>query len=356
MRIITLFLLSSLFFHSLSFCAATENSKDKKGSIFAIPAATYTSDIGFGMGAGVIKTYYTSGKQVSNLQGFGLYTTKKQFTINLLWSHFFREDRYRFYVSTGYELFPSSFFGIGNANDSGDSENFTPEKTELNMYLERIVYRHLKLRSGLFLCNQSLQKYEDGGMLETIDVPWKNGRFDAGPIIGLVWDSRDNTMASREGLFVNLSYAGIFLQDDGNAYNKLKFDLRYFVPAGETFVFASQIYFEETAGDVPFYLLPSLGSQDKLRGYELDRYRDKSIILLQQDMRFDIWGPVGGVVFAGCGRAAEKRNSLFSGKWHTGAGTGLRYFIDREDNLVLRTDFAWGADAFRFYATFSEAF
>ncbi len=219
MRLITFSLIASLFLHSFAFCetaGGAEDSIGKKGSFFAIPTAVYTSDIGFGMGAGAIKSYYTSGDQISNLQAFGLYTTKKQFTSSVLMSHFFNKDLYRLYVNAGYELFPSPFFGIGNSNDNSDPENFTPEKTQLLVYLERKVYRYLKIRSGFYLSNQSLQKHEAGGLLETSNVSWMNGRFDAGPIIGLVWDSRDNTMVTNKGIFANLSYSGIFLQDKGS--------------------------------------------------------------------------------------------------------------------------------------------
>ena len=116
------------------------------------------------------------------------------------------------------------------------------------------------------------------------------------------------------------------------------------------------LYTRHTRGDTPFYLKPALGGGDHLRGYEENRFIGDSMALMQQDFRFPIWWRIGGSVFAATGRVADDVSSLFEGQYHFGYGAGLRFFINRDDNLVIRLDKAWGRDTDTIYAGFGEAF
>lgn len=113
---------------------------------------------------------------------------------------------------------------------------------------------------------------------------------------------------------------------------------------------------EGIRGDYPFYFLPTLGGQDRLRGCEDNRYMDRNSILVQQDLRFPIWWRIGGCVFASAGRVAHDTGDLLSGEFHVSGGGGLRYFINRENGLVIRADYAYGKDSEGMYISFGEAF
>jgi outer membrane translocation and assembly module TamA len=146
------------------------------------------------------------------------------------------------------------------------------------------------------------------------------------------------------------------MNDDGNDFNAMALEGRKFFNPVSDVVCAFMALAKDTRGDVPFYLLPVLGGEDRLRGYELDRFTGRCLILFQQDIRFPVWGPFSGAVFAATGRVAPDVESLFSGTYHRAAGCGVRWYFDKEDNLVIRFDAAWGSDSNGVYIGFGEAF
>jgi len=202
----------------------------------------------------------------------------------------------------------------------------------------------------------TLIESEKGGMVAINGVPWSHGRLDAGPGLGIVWDTRDNTMITTKGSFVSLDYFGMVYQDKGGAYNTVILDFRYFRKLYNDVVLATNIVAADRQGDVPFYLYSSLGGNERMRGYEEKRFINRSLFLLQQDIRFPIWWRIGGAVFASVGTVAPDTRVLFSKQFRTSYGTGLRYVFSREDHLAVRVDKAWGEDANGFYITFGEAF
>ncbi|MFC1538857.1 hypothetical protein ACFL6H_05495 [Candidatus Latescibacterota bacterium] len=342
---------------SLGFCEESAEKEDNNDSLpFVIPAFMYSTDTGIGGGPVGILSYRISGSDASVIQFASFYTQKKQFTLSAHWQHLFHNNKSKLVSQFAYLKYPSEFFGLGNYTSSENSEKFTPEFLNIKISYERSIYKQFKIKSQFFLRNQALVKSEKGGMIQSPSVPWSSGRLDAGPGIGILWDSRDNFQATKHGTLAQLEYVGLMFQDDGEAFNTVSLDIRHFINPISELVFGSMFWMVDARGEIPFYLLSALGGSDRLRGYENDRFFGKKLILMQQDIRFPVWGPIGGIVFAATGRVSDKVNELFSGQYHTGYGTGLRYFIDKKENLVVRFDVAFGSDTRSSYITFSEAF
>jgi len=349
-RLFTVVLLLS----GTGFCGETGDEREDR-TFMLLPVALYTTDTGFGGGFACLKSYDSSRLRTSNIQLYVLYTVKKQFSSTFKWDHFFRNDRDRVLLDVNYMKFPTDFYGLGNDTENTGPELFTPEFFEVEFLHEHRFERCYRVKSLVFFRNQSLLKYEGGGLFDSGRVPWGGGRMDAGVGFALLWDSRDNILATETGTFAQLEYRGTLYQDEGNAFNRVSFDFRRFLRI-EPLVLGSMIWVQDCRGDVPFYRLSDLGGADRLRGYEFRRFRARSLVLFQQDVRFPLRGPLGGALFAAAGRVADEVPALFSGKYHPAFGVGLRYCFNREDHLIVRLDFAWGVDSMGVYATFGEAF
>ncbi|MFC1650307.1 hypothetical protein ACFL2X_01930 [Candidatus Latescibacterota bacterium] len=355
-------ILSIIFFAVLGtfsgFCEESGGKEEAKEKTppFLFPAFMYSSDTGFGGGVVGIHSYHNPGSNSSHIQFAAIYTQKKQFTFSTYWQHLFHNNKSRIVNQFTYSKFPSEFFGLGNKTSNESSEIFTPEFVNIKLSYERSIFKQLKIKSQFLIRNQALVNYERGGIIKSPFVPWSSGRLDAGPGIGVLWDSRDNYNATKHGTLAQLEYLGLMFQDDGGSLNSVNLDVRHFINPFPEVVFGSMLWMVDSGGDIPFYLLSALGGGDRLRGYENDRFFGKKLILIQQDIRFPIWGPFGGIVFAASGRVSDKVNELFSGQYHTGYGTGVRYFIDKKENMLVRFDVAFGSDTNSSYITFSEAF
>ncbi len=90
----------------------------------------------------------------------------------------------------------------------------------------------------------------------------------------------------------------------------------------------------------PFYLLPSLGSDEMMRGYYNGRFRDRNFIAGQTELRYRFNPRLGIVVFAATGEVFHNGFSTHNLKpdW----GGGVRYFFDVQKGLSIRFDYGVG--------------
>ena len=65
---------------------------------------------------------------------------------------------------------------------------------------------------------------------------------------------------------------------------------------------------------MPFYLMPTLGGNDTLRGFREYRFRGPHAILAQAEYRWEIWSGLDGALFYDAGKVADRRGrSEFQG-------------------------------------------
>jgi outer membrane protein assembly factor BamA len=93
--------------------------------------------------------------------------------------------------------------------------------------------------------------------------------------------------------------------------------------------------------EIPFYLLPSLGGNDTLRGFRALRFRGPHRILLQGEYRWDVWSGLEAALFADAGKVAQRRGDLNLRDLETNWGFGFRFNTD--EGVVVRVDTALGS-------------
>jgi outer membrane protein assembly factor BamA len=106
---------------------------------------------------------------------------------------------------------------------------------------------------------------------------------------------------------------------------------------------------------VPFFLQPTLGGSNSVRGLLTYRLRDRHLLLLQAEYRFELNAFMTGAVFYDAGRVAARRRDLGVNDLSTSYGFGLRFGF--MSNVSLRTEVALGgADGARFLFKFNDVF
>jgi hypothetical protein len=104
-------------------------------------------------------------------------------------------------------------------------------------------------------------------------------------------------------------------------------------------------------GEVPFSRLARLGGPDSLRGYRIDRYRDRDSALLSAEYRYPIHDIVAGALFVDAGHVAPDPASLTAvDRWRAGVGIGLR--IRTKDAFLASLDLAYGDGVQLFFTVF----
>ena len=292
----------------------------------------------------------------STVSPFFLYTLKNQI-ITAVDVNLFTENGSAINGSLRYFKFPDLYFGIGNANDPDSSERYT------NIFI-RTDGRYLKpLNATAFLgLNWDLQhnritNITEAGMLRS-DIP---EGIDGGTLFGLGpafrFDSRNNAIYPTSGYFVSVSslfnYVGDF------SFNSHLIDARKYVSLwNEDHILAFQVSGSFTGGEAPFYKLPQLGGDNRLRGIaNASLYRDRQMVYTQVEYRRPLFWRFGMVMFAGVGDVANQVGDFQLSEFKYVAGMGGRFAAIPKDKLNLRMDLGVARGGqLSFYVGISEAF
>jgi hypothetical protein len=142
--------------------------------------------------------------------------------------------------------------------------------------------------------------------------------------------------------------------------NRLDTDVRQFFGflAGRR-VIATRLFVSTSdtgTGEVmPFYLMPTLGGNDTLRGFREYRFRGPHSILAQAEYRYEIWSGLDGAFFYDAGKVANTRSDLNFSDLETDYGFGFRFNTDNA--IVFRVDAGFGSrDGKHLYIVFGGVF
>lgn len=93
--------------------------------------------------------------------------------------------------------------------------------------------------------------------------------------------------------------------------------------------------------EVPFYLQRTLGGPDDLRGFRRFRFRDRHMLLLQAEYRWEIFTAVDGAIFYDAGKVASRLEDLDLSDLESDYGIGFRF--GSSSGVFLRVEGAFGS-------------
>jgi hypothetical protein len=92
---------------------------------------------------------------------------------------------------------------------------------------------------------------------------------------------------------------------------------------------------------VPFYLMPTLGGNDTLRGFRSYRFRGPHAMLLQAEYRWELWSGLDAALFYDAGKVAMQRADLDFKRLEDDYGFGFRF--NTNTGVIMRVDAAFGS-------------
>lgn len=287
------------------------------------------------------------------------YTLKNQFLsyVNL---EMFPGDKYYISGKFRYWNYPDLYFGVGN-NTSGVNEEYTNRILRYEGKFAKIFRKDIMVGLAVLWQNNRISNIRNNGFLDTAGVIGKNGgnTFGFGPQFR--FDNRNNTLYTTRGFYLETYF--IFNPGgklDDYDFNLFALDFRAFTHAlSEKNILAFQAYYTATWGkNIPFYLLPKLGGDQRLRGIEHEnRYSDRQAYYAQVEGRRHLFWRFGGVLFAGLG---DVNRSLHDFSYHNLKfvyGIGGRFQPLRDEPLNIRIDAGKGPGReYAIYFSLNEAF
>jgi Omp85 superfamily domain len=132
------------------------------------------------------------------------------------------------------------------------------------------------------------------------------------------------------------------------SFDRVEVDLQQYIPllrdrrvlALHALVSTSQA---DAGAEVPFYLQRTLGGPDDLRGFKYLRFRDRNLLLLQAEYRWEIFTAMDGAIFYDAGKVAARREDLDLNDLESDYGIGFRF--GTINGVFLRIEGAFGSSA-----------
>lgn len=159
-------------------------------------------------------------------------------------------------------------------------------------------------------------------------------------------DTRDHRSHPTTGGVYRAAWTGFTDQEQGTfSVHRSEAEAAHFVPISRSRVvlaFHGWLAASDTAADamVPFYLQPSLGGHNTLRGYTDYRFHDRNLLVVNVEARLPLFTHVDAAVFADAGNVGARVSDLDLDKRSYGVGWRLH----SRQATFARLDLAHGAE------------
>lgn len=246
--------------------------------------------------------------------------------------------------------------------------------------------------------NRSNFRLEESGVVGTLSVkPAKNLRFGAlgGYVLYNVGTGQDSRYASVEQVYTPSQVPGLVQQTDylkvgfeaeydyrdfergprrggdyrarwlwnsdrimgGYDFRQLDLEARQYVPFFNekrviAFRAATTMTFTNNGSQVPFYLQPTVGGSDDLRGFAAYRFYGNNRAVANLEYRWEIFSGLDGALFADAAQAFDRRSEFRFQKFETSFGFGLRGNV--RNITVIRVDVGVSRESVRVWFKFNN--
>lgn len=341
--------------------AHAEEAEKARSGWAALPVASYSPETELGVGAFAARFFRFASESTatrpSSLAAVALVTTREQVITEFLPELYWGEERYRIWAKLDYRLFPNSVWGVGNNLPDGQRERYQEKGPRLQTQARRRIQEGMFLEVRLDAQHMDISRVEAGGLLDDTRLAGSAGGWAVGLGFSLIWDTRNHLLVPNSGGFYELTLMRFssWLGSDYD-YSQMVVNLRRYLALPHGHVLATQLYFEGSQGNTPFYRLALVGGQHILRGYFEGRFRDHYLAAAQVEYRLPLFWRLGATAFTAVGDVAPSIGGFASLRPKVSIGGGLRLLLNREERLNLRADVGFSPEGPAVYVGVAEAF
>lgn len=259
------------------------------------------------------------------------------------------------------------YFGEGSFSNKDNQTDFREELT--SAHFGGVVH---------FLDQKMSAGYSVGGLLTNVgpgdgDKPSTDTVFSGVNTPGLekqsnfitgtasvVADLTKPSFINPKGLILEAQDTQFWDQSGNNSsFHLLQSQATYYVPfinGMRTLAFRArnETTFHAVGQQVPFYLQPTLGGPDNLRGYERYRYYDNGSSLLSGEYRWSVAGSVEMALFGDGGNVYDRPGLIGLRELRGDGGFGVRFKNKQQE--IMRFDVGFSPEGVKVWFVFNNAF
>jgi outer membrane protein assembly factor BamA len=172
------------------------------------------------------------------------------------------------------------------------------------------------------------------------------------------YDWRDNPSGPRRGGNYFAQFGDYRDRTFGvSDFRRLDLEVQQYVAVlnqRRVFAFRAKSTLTYSDAPLPFYMQPSLGGSEDLRGYRPYRFRGDNLLAINAEYRWEVFSGLDMAVFADAGKVAMQKADLIARDLETSVGFGLRF--NARDKTFLRVDVGFSHEGFQVWVKFNEVF
>ena len=105
---------------------------------------------------------------------------------------------------------------------------------------------------------------------------------------------------------------------------------------------------------VPFYLQPTLGGAEALRGYRAFRFHDRNALVMTAEYRWEVFSGLDMALFGDAGQVFRKADEIAIGNMRSSYGFGFRFNV--RNDVFFRLDTGFSPEGFQVWFKFDNVF
>ena len=259
------------------------------------------------------------------------------------------------------------FFGIGSDSATEDRTSYRLETTEYSVSAGFRPVRKLDLGVRAAILNTNVGHGTDVRFSSTEEVfnPATTPGLDQQPHYKYggafaKYDLRDHPGNPRSGGLYQIE-GGYYRDRDLGAYSFRRWTMeaqQYFPFFNERRVIAVRGKLELTNANsnqaVPFFLMPTVGGSDDLRGYREFRFRDRNAVVFNLEYRWEAFSGLDLALFGDAANVFKEVDEIRLKKLKTAYGFGFRF--NTEQSVFWRIDFGFSPEGMRPFIKFNHVF
>ena len=271
----------------------------------------------------------------------------------------FSNGRYSLNIgATFFKNATSRFFGIGQTTQGEDETNYTAREARANWRFGVHANEVTQLSVGQRVRQFSMQRGATSLPFTGEVFPDVTGVQGESIIIGhrasFYYDTRDSLVTPTDGVAIT-AYAELnqnVRNSDHPVYSRYEIEVKKLFPSeSKRAILVVRADLQATLGtEVPFFEQSSLGGQNNLRGFGLDRYIDKHLVAFSVEERIHVMRTrIAGVTadfevapFLDTGQVFNSYNDLSFKDYRMTPGLGFRGIV--RPNVVGRVDYGYSRE------------
>ncbi len=343
------------------FVSAGEIEKDNKTIIEPLPILTYSSDIGFGYG---LKLFLLNSLHKSESFDLLLFrSTRDQQLYRLVFSIPDFEKRQGTVYKSSLDIWLNYdkwvkryYYGTGSESSIIDPETYTFELSECKITYSRGFTPHHVIQLGIHAQSVENSNFEENSLLYFSPNNLNRTRVSClSAFTVLRHDTRDSYINPGRGIVIQAEIESAPRVDINDvAFTRQALWFQYYRRILHKTVLSARLGWENLSGtNLPIQVLLRLGSHKTLRGYPQDRFLEKTMGILNAELRYPIYKRLGGVVGFDTGKVWDSPGSVDFKNWASSVDLGLRYYFQ---TFIVRFDYGISRESSGIYFQFGHIF